>query len=440
MVSKAAPVLHAFSKMTVGQVLARVADTEWLKPIVRVATRVYLRFRPFMLRVDEPSSGIIEGRAGTIHGWFIAPSGSEHIRLQLGGVSLRWVAVERNDAKQVFGRSVRGFRAIADIDAVAMHARAANDEAELELMVDGTLGASKPLRLLRCDPALATASAQKRAEKRQWLQDRLACPRCESLTGRLEFGTGEIRCQSCGTSFPDDGKVYNFLPEEFKREFNIGDWDDISAHGYDEDAKEIIEEVRRNSGKVLDCGSGLRSETDEAVICLDVDAFPSVDVLGVNQRLPFRDGVFDAVLSLNVLEHVTDPFACAAELVRVLKPGGILYCCMPFLQPEHGYPDHYFNATRSGMRRLFARELELVRQFVPRSGEPVWSLHWFLSRYVLALPAAERAEFLKMRVEDLLADDPPGSLDRPWVTQLAEDGKWRLASSTAALFRKPANG
>ncbi|MBV9154632.1 MAG: hypothetical protein JO097_00085, partial [Acidobacteriaceae bacterium] len=110
--------------------------------------------------------------------------------------------------------------------------------------------------------------------------------------------------------------------------------------------------------------------------------------------------------------------------------------CVPFLQPEHGYPDHYFNATRSGLRQLFARELELARHFVPRSGEPVWSLHWFLSRYVLGLAGAERAEFLKMRVEDLLTDTPLASLQKPWVTRLDEESKWRLAASTAALFKK----
>ena len=228
----------------------------------------------------------------------------------------------------------------------------------------------------------------------------------------------------------------NFLPGRFKREFRIDDAEDFSAHDYDEVASGLIEEVRSKRGKVLDCGSGLRSTVDEAVICLEVVALPTVDVLGVNQKLPFQDSVFDAVLSLNVLEHVTDPFACAAELVRVLKPGGSLYCCIPFLQPEHGYPHHYFNVTRSGLKQLFPAGLELINHFVPRSGEPVWALQWFLSWYAQQLPAAERSTFYNLRIQEIIDSPTDLLLEQSWVSQLSTEGKWKLASTTAAVFRK----
>ena len=41
--------------------------------------------------------------------------------------------------------------------------------------------------------------------------------------------------------------------------------------------------------------------------------------------LPFDDGLFDAVLSSGVLEHVQQPVKSLVELDRVLKPGGTLY-------------------------------------------------------------------------------------------------------------------
>jgi SAM-dependent methyltransferase len=391
-----------------------------------------------VLHVDEPADGLIAKRATTIQGWFLSRSLDQQLSLQLGGVPLTSVVVERPDASPLFGRYVYGFRAIADLDALALARPDITSETTLDLLANGAVVASRPLRLLSCNNPLAQASADKRAQKRQWLEAHLACPKCGSQSGSLEFAGNSVRCRACAASFEANGQALNFLPEDFKQDFKIGAWGEISAHDYDETAKAVIESVRQFGGKVLDCGSGLRPEVDDAVICLEVDAFPNVDVLAVNQKLPFRDASFDAVLSLNVLEHVTDPFACAAELVRVLKPGGALYCCIPFLQPEHGYPDHYFNATRSGLKQLFTGELEVLRHFVPSSGEPVWTLHWFLSWYVRELPAADQSAFLKMRVEDLLAAAPPASLASPWVAHLSENGKWRLASTTAALFRKPA--
>jgi SAM-dependent methyltransferase len=42
--------------------------------------------------------------------------------------------------------------------------------------------------------------------------------------------------------------------------------------------------------------------------------------------LPYEDGRFDAVLSVGVLEHVPNDRASLAEIWRVLKPGGLLFC------------------------------------------------------------------------------------------------------------------
>jgi ubiquinone/menaquinone biosynthesis C-methylase UbiE/uncharacterized protein YbaR (Trm112 family) len=41
--------------------------------------------------------------------------------------------------------------------------------------------------------------------------------------------------------------------------------------------------------------------------------------------LPFSDGTFDAVTSLESLEFLTDPPGALAEMVRVLAPGGVLF-------------------------------------------------------------------------------------------------------------------
>jgi len=43
------------------------------------------------------------------------------------------------------------------------------------------------------------------------------------------------------------------------------------------------------------------------------------------EALPFRDGSFDAILCLDVLEHVRDPEVLLAEISRCLKPGGFCH-------------------------------------------------------------------------------------------------------------------
>ena len=91
--------------------------------------------------------------------------------------------------------------------------------------------------------------------------------------------------------------------------------------------------------RVLDLGAGggLLSETLAAkglsVVALD----PSVASLhagmahgtaaslvgGTGERLPFADGSFDAVLCMEVLEHVDDPGTVVGEAARVLRRGGV---------------------------------------------------------------------------------------------------------------------
>jgi SAM-dependent methyltransferase len=50
------------------------------------------------------------------------------------------------------------------------------------------------------------------------------------------------------------------------------------------------------------------------------------------ERLPFADGEFDRVAVVDMLEHVVDEAAFAAELARITRPGGRLVVNTPHLK------------------------------------------------------------------------------------------------------------
>lgn len=46
------------------------------------------------------------------------------------------------------------------------------------------------------------------------------------------------------------------------------------------------------------------------------------------RELPFADNLFDIAMTAHVLEHCADPRPAINEMVRVLKPGGLLVACL----------------------------------------------------------------------------------------------------------------
>lgn len=80
--------------------------------------------------------------------------------------------------------------------------------------------------------------------------------------------------------------------------------------------------------------------------------------VGSALRLPLATGLVDVCLSSNVLEHVGDWPAMLAEMVRVTRPGGIVFIAFTnWLSPWGGHetsPWHYFGGEWAAMR--YARQ------------------------------------------------------------------------------------
>lgn len=103
---------------------------------------------------------------------------------------------------------------------------------------------------------------------------------------------------------------------------------------------------------ILHAGSGPRRIATHCVN-VDIEKFDGVDVVADIRHLPFGDASFDAATCDQVLEHVPQPHLAAAELSRVVKPGGLIHIATPFLFPWHPSPSDYSRWTVEGLTALF---------------------------------------------------------------------------------------
>lgn len=109
----------------------------------------------------------------------------------------------------------------------------------------------------------------------------------------------------------------------------------------------VIKFIPKNT-KVLDVGSGYNSNLLQVIkpkisSGVGIDAHVSQNDFGpkikliesdLNKELPFEDGEFDVVVSLANLEHLEYPEINAAEMFRVLKPGGLLLLTTPSIYAQ----------------------------------------------------------------------------------------------------------
>lgn len=387
-----------------------------------------------LVHVDSPPPGsTVTTPYLLVAGWIGADADAEVTDLQLvddTGRTFEVATVDRPDAEASHAtRRVVGYQRLLRLDEVASCRT---------LRLDATVGDHLVRHeVMAAGAGVATGADELRAAKERKaarIRPLLRCPRCTStelrdgpLDGPLD-GAASLTCAGCASSFPTSpGHGVDFLPDDLRERFRITATERISAWGYDARTTAIVD--RHRGGLVLDCGCGLRPDYRDNVVNYEIVDYPTTDVLGVGQALPFVDGAFDAVFSFAVLEHVTDPFRCAAELVRVLKPGGTLFAIVPFLQPFHGYPDHYYNMTSSGLRHLFAHDdLEIAECDVPDPGRPIFALSWMLNSYAQGLPPEVAARFARMRVSELMAE-PATLLDRDIVSALSAAATTELAAT-----------
>ncbi len=195
--------------------------------------------------------------------------------------------------------------------------------------------------------------------------DKLQCPAC---AWPLRFVSDEPRfeCNGCSRSFPFEGRVPLF--DRYAIDGAPGDSFDYAAHyrtdheafdyfeeldaatGHEERRlhQTILKNLPRTSDAVLDVGCGRAwvaghlAPTGAEVWSLDIspinparalERYPDGRHYGIAAdafHLPFKDRVFDAVVASEIIEHVVDPARFVSELMRVVRPGGVLVVTTPY--------------------------------------------------------------------------------------------------------------
>lgn len=102
-----------------------------------------------------------------------------------------------------------------------------------------------------------------------------------------------------------------------------------------------------------------------------------IDLAGDLYNLPLRENTFEAIISVDVLEHVKEPKEVLKEIYRVIRPDGRLFLIAPQGWEEHGAPHDYFRFTSHGLRYLFEES-----GFEVLSIDPLGGYFWYLGHRI----------------------------------------------------------
>lgn len=137
-------------------------------------------------------------------------------------------------------------------------------------------------------------------------------------------------------------------------------------------------------------GSGFNEAMSGLDICLletDVAFGPRTQLFCDCHDIPFRDETFHGVVAQAVLEHVIDPSRCVSEIHRVLKPEGLAYVEVPFMQQVHGGAYDFTRFSHLGLLRLF-RHFEEVKSGVACG--PGMALSWAYCYFLMSFSKTAR--------------------------------------------------
>jgi len=207
----------------------------------------------------------------------------------------------------------------------------------------------------------------------------LLCPVCgEPLLQDEQY----LRCSECGQEVVTTNGIPIFTPisvdirpsEKLVRGPDTGTpWRQANWRFLETQLSPLPDEAR-----ILDVGAGrgdFTALTDRfQTIALDIYPYPEIDlVCDLTICNPFKPASFNAVVLMNVLEHVYDTHALLGRIASLLKPGGILIVAIPFLVKLHQTPFDFVRYTHYALER-FAGEHGLTCETLEGYYDPLFFL------------------------------------------------------------------
>ncbi|MCA9908691.1 MAG: class I SAM-dependent methyltransferase [Anaerolineae bacterium] len=176
------------------------------------------------------------------------------------------------------------------------------------------------------------------------------CPICDAANNRFSRRGYYVKCSVCNVAFREQHESDDELGEYWQKEF----WSDEEIEKRKNrkpvfrDAFKLLHQLKPNGGSVLDIGCGIGTFL---AVCREqgwdvTGVEPSSIACEVAQKeyglelinelfssAMFQGKKFDAIFAAQVLHHLPDPAAFAADIDRVLADDGIIILRTPNLIP-----------------------------------------------------------------------------------------------------------
>jgi SAM-dependent methyltransferase len=202
----------------------------------------------------------------------------------------------------------------------------------------------------------------------------------------------------------------------------------------------FLAEARANPDlHYVEIGCGRRTSTLANCLYVDTYAAASADLVVADPAaLPLRSAAFDGIGCFDFLQRVARPWAVAAELRRILKPGGRLWIEWPFLRPA-SHPEEHYHATSTGVSALFDEGFVIETTGAPDHLAPPYAIVAVLDALLTDLARQDAAlhdRLLGMSLRDLVLEPRAGTFWRDIAGKLSPRAAKALAGGTLLVARK----